>query len=271
MILSIVLAAIAMDSIAPQDQPAPAKPRVILVPANPGVEFEEKCVGLAASGNYTFEWTVETDAPIPTGGARANLSYSGKVEVGKTSELKLDDLVAFRLEARVVSKQKSLWEVFEAKPATDKNAQSALTPALFESPDHFALRRLASVSLPHEFLARLGRNVTSAKFLPDTATETISASIEKNLADELSGASEAATTPPANSGGGKKPAPSPWITSSATATVFVRNTGKLERVVIETVATRDKTTVKRKVTIKIRDAGTTTVTVPEEAAAKLAK
>ena len=272
MIPSIVLATLELVSAAAQDQPAPAKPKIVLIPANPGETFKEQCARFATSSNYTFDWTVESDAPIPAGGTRDNLSYSGKVEVGKTSELKLGDLVAYRVGAKVVSKYKTTWETFEAKPAADKNDQTTLTPALFESRERFAMRRLATVPLPHEFLARLGRSVTNAKFLPDPGMETISAALTKDLADELSGARETVPSPTEKSSGGKKLSPSPWTTSSATATIFVTgNTGKLERVVIETVATSEKTTIKRKVTITIRDTGTTTVTVPEEATARLAK
>jgi hypothetical protein len=245
-------------------------------------ELKAACAKIAEKKSYSFDSTLDNDAPAPGGGARDNTPVSGKVEIGGVAELKRGDLLAYRKGEKLASKKKDAWELFnpDAAPKGGGGGKGGRGyggggAGGSEAKEHGALKSLATMALPHEMLATFDTMVHDVKGTEADGKHTYTAALTDSAATELSGAKElnGAMGHAGGGGGGKgggggggggASGGGPFK-ATGTATVVIGKDGSLEKVVFETQVKNKTNEYKQKHVITTKEWGAAKITAPKEA------
>jgi hypothetical protein len=241
-------------------------------------ELKAQCAKIAERKSYSFDSSLENDAPAPGGGQRDDTPVAGKVEIGGVAELKRGDIVAYRKGEKLACKKKDTWELFNADAAPKgggggRGGRYGGGGGGSEAKEHLALRSLATMTLPHELLATLDANVHDVKSTGSdgkhtyTATLTDSAAMEFSEVKELNGAMARGSGGGGKGGGGGNGG-GPFK-ATGTATIVFGKDGNVEKFVIETQVKNKTNDYKQKHSFTMRDWGAAKFTAPKDAASLL--
>lgn len=243
-------------------------------------DLKAQCAKVAEKKSYSFDSTVENDAPAPGGGTRDNTAVAGKVEIGGVAELKRGDVLAYRKGEKLATKKKDAWELFnpDAAPKGGGGGKGGRGygggGGGSEQKEHLALRSLMTMSLPHEMLASIDSSVHDVKVAEADGKKTFTAALTDSAAMELSGAKElnGAMARGGGGGGGGKGAGGGAAASgggpfkaTGSATVVVGKDGAVEKVVFETQVKNKTNEYKQKHSVTLKEWGAAKVAAPKEA------
>lgn len=258
-------------------------------------KLKECCSKVSAIGSYAYDSTVESEgggfggppgagggrgagggAPPGAGAAAGGAGASGKrvdttngkVEIGKSAELKRGETLAYKLGDKLVYKKGGAWEVYVAPDFSGGAGGGAGGPPGggrgAGGGEGFAMMSLANHTLPHDILRGIDAKLKDVKGTEADGKWTFTGTLTDAGADEVSGAKRAremAERFAAGSGAS--------VTASGTATILVGKDGNAEQIIFDTKMTTQRGESKRKQTIALKDWGKTKVEVPADVATKL--
>jgi hypothetical protein len=240
-------------------------------------DLKAQCAKVSEKKSYSFDSTVENDAPAPGGGPRDNSPVAGKVEIGGVAELKRGDVLAYRKGEKLATKKKDAWELFNPDAAPKGGGGKGGRGygggggGGSEQKEHVALRSLMTMSLPHEMLASIDSSVHDVKVAEADGKKTFTAALTDSAAMELSGAKElnGAMARGGGGGGGKGGAANPGgpFKASGSATIVFGKDGAVEKVVIETQVKNKTNEYKQKHSVTLKEWGAAKINAPKDALA----